>query len=64
MMIQSFNLKTIQLSNLKQFNCSIEKKNTRIYIKDTKHDKSHQIKMGIVTCTRQCDGKKLVILIC
>ena len=53
----------IQSPNLKQFNCSIEKKNTHLHNGNTKSN-SHQIKMGILTCTIQCDGKKLVILIC
>ena len=35
MMIQIFQLKAIQLSNLKQFNCSIEKKNTHLHIAET-----------------------------
>ena len=36
-MKQSSNLKQFKLSNLKQFNCSIEKKNT-VHGRDTKHD--------------------------
>ena len=64
-----------QSSSLKQFNCSIvqfeaiqlfslKEKHIFIHRGDSKHNKSHQIKMGIVTCAKQCDGKKLVILIC
>ena len=61
-----------QSSSLKQFNSSVcsnsivqlKRKTHNGHKGDSKYNKSHQMKMGIVTCTRQCDGKKLVILIC
>ena len=36
--------KAIQLSNLKQFNCSIEKKNIHLHIVEGQNSYSHQIK--------------------